>query len=147
MKKRSNIKIAVVASSYRGEITEELVKNCKKTLLKEGVLIENILFVRVPGSLEITLVAKKIAKKKIYDAIICFGAIFKGKTYHFEQVANESVKGCMKVSYEFEIPVVYEVLSVYKVKDAWERAHGKRDNRGIEGALCALQMIDTLSSI
>lgn len=147
MKSKKDIKIAIVSSSYRPEITENLVNNCKSTLLKCGLTDNRIDIFKVPGSLEIPLISKKLAKKKIYDAIIVFGAVFKGDTYHFEQVSNECVRGCMNVSYEFEIPVIFEVLSVYDPKDAIERARGKEDNRGVEGAMAALKMIETLTKI
>src|SRR3989338_10335400 len=90
---------------------------------------------------------KKLAQKKIYDAIIAFGAVFKGKTYHFEQVANECIRGCMNVAYEFETPVIFEVLCVYDPKDALERATGKEDNRGVEGALTALRIIEIIRNL
>lgn len=147
MKPKKDIKIAIVSSLYRPEITENLVKNCKITLLKSGLTENQIDVFKVPGSLEIPLVSKKLAKKKIYDAIVVFGAVFKGDTYHFEQVSNECIRGCMNVSYEFEIPVIFEVLSVYDPKDAIERASGKDDNRGVEGATAALKMIETLAKI
>lgn len=90
---------------------------------------------------------KKLAQKKKYDAIVAFGAVLRGKTYHFEQVANECIKGCMKVSYDFEIPVIFEVLCVYNLKDATQRSTGTKDNRGVEGALTALKMIGLLSAL
>lgn len=147
MKPKKDIKIAIVSSLYRPEITENLVKNCKITLLKSGLTENQIDVFKVPGALEIPLTSKKLAKKKIYDAIVVFGAVFKGDTYHFEQVSNECIRGCMNVSYEFEIPVIFEVLSVYDPKDAIERASGKTDNRGVEGATAALKMIETLAKI
>ena len=141
---KKDIRLAIIASSYRPEVVESLIKHCFKTLKKNSIDKDKIDIVRVPGSLEIPLVAKKLAQKKIYDAIIAFGAIFKGKTYHFEQVANECIRGCMQVSYDFEIPVVFEVLCVYDPKDAIERATGTKDNRGVEGALTALKMVKLL---
>ena len=147
MREKRNSKIAIVVSSYRPEITENLLKNCVDTLIEKGIKKSQVAIFHVPGSLEIPLVCKKLAKKKMYEAIIAFGAVFKGKTYHFEQVANECVRGCMNVSYEFEIPVIFEVLCVYDPKDALERAKGKEDNRGIEGALTALHMIELFSKI
>jgi len=147
MKQIKDIKIAIVVSSYRPEVTENLLKNCVKTL-KEKRLAENQIDIfKVPGALEIPLTSKKLAKKKIYDAIIVFGAVYKGKTYHFEQIANECVRGCMNVSYEFEVPVIFEVLCVYDPKDALERATGTEDNRGVEGALTALHMIELFSKL
>jgi 6,7-dimethyl-8-ribityllumazine synthase len=147
MKPKKDIKIAIVSSSYRPEVTENLVRNCKDTLLTSGIGENQVDMFKVPGALEIPLVSKKLAKKEIYDAIIVFGAVIKGDTYHFEQVSNECIRGCMKVSYEFEIPVIFEVLSVYNPKDAIERAVGKKDNRGVEGALSALKMIENIAKI
>ncbi len=147
MKLKKESKIAIVVSLYRENITKKLLENCVNTLLKKGLHENQIDTFMVPGALEIPLVSKKLAKKKIYDAIIVFGAIFKGKTYHFEQVSNECVRGCMNVAYDYEIPVIFEVLSVYDPKDARLRATSRIDNRGVEGALTALKMIDTLSKI
>lgn len=142
-----NIRIAIVSSSYRPEVTENLVIHCLKTLKEKGVRQNQIDLFKVPGSLEIPLVAKKLAKKKKYEAIIVFGAVFKGKTYHFEQVSNECVRGCMQVSLDFEIPVIFEILSVFDPKDAIDRAMGTIDNRGVEGALSALRMIEVIRNL
>ena len=140
-------KIAIIASRYRHDISKSLVENCLKTLKEKGINENLIDIFWVPGALEISLIAKKLAKKGIYNSIIVFGAVFKGKTYHFEQVANECIRGCMNVSYEFEIPVVFEVLCVYDLKDAIERSQGTEDNRGAEGALTALKMIELMNKI
>lgn len=143
----NNIRIAIVGSTYRREITDGLVRNCIDTLKSKGVTEKQMTVVQVPGALEIPLTAKKLAQKKTYDAIIVFGAVLKGKTYHFEQVANECVRGCMNISYEYEIPVIFEVLCVYDLKDAIKRATGKQDNRGVEGAVTALKMIELLKHL
>lgn len=147
MKKISKIKIAIIGSSFREEITQSLEKNALSALKKKGLKQDQIDVFRVPGSFEIPLLAKKLAKKGIYDAIITFGAILKGKTYHFEQIANECVRGCMEVSLQYEIPVIFEVLAVYDIQDARQRATGKKENKGVEGALTALAMIKLMSTI
>ncbi len=147
MKKADEIKIAIIGSSFRSEVTENLEKNCIITLRKKGVTKNHIDIFSVPGSLEIPLLAKKIAQKGMYDAIIVFGAIVKGKTYHFEQIANECVRACMDISLEYEIPVIFEVLAVYNLQDAIERATRKEENKGIEAALTTLEMIKILSNI
>ena len=103
--------------------------------------------VRVPGALEVPLTAMKMAKQKKYDVLITFGAIVKGKTYHFEQIANECSRGCMDVSLRYEIPVIFEVLAVYDIKDAIERATRKKENKGVEAALTALAMIKILAKL
>ena len=122
-------------------------KNCLATFKKEGLKINQIDVFRVSGSLEIPLVVKKLAKKGVYNAIITFGAIVKGETYHFEQIANECARGCMQVSLQYEIPVIFEVLAVYKLQDALRRATRTKGNKGAEAALTALEMIKILSTI
>ena len=147
MKNIKDIRIAIVSSSFRPEISKNLEKNCLATLLKKSVQKHQINIVRVPGSLEIPLAVKKLAKKNTYDAIITFGAIYKGKTYHFEQIANECARGCMEVSLQYEIPVIFEVLTVYDPQDAIDRATRKVENKGVEAALTALSMIKLLAKL
>lgn len=147
MKKLSRIKIAIVSSLFRAQVTDALEENCLLTLKAEGILRNQIDLFRVPGSFEIPLIVKRMAKKGIYDAIIAFGAIVKGKTYHFEQIANESARALMEISLQYDIPVIFEILAVYDLQDAVERATRKAENKGVEAALTALKMIKLLSKL
>jgi 6,7-dimethyl-8-ribityllumazine synthase len=147
MIKTTSPRIAIISSTYRQEVSNQLVEHCRVTLESKGLNQEQIDTFKVPGALEIPLVAKQLAAKGIYGAIIVFGCVLKGKTYHFEQVSNECVQGCMKVAYDSGVPVIFEVLCVYDLKDALERASGTEDNRGVEGALSALKMIEIMGSL
>ena len=139
--------IAIIQSTYRAHVGDALVSGCLKQLKNAGVDEKQISIFKVPGALEIPLVAKKLAQKKKYDAIIVFGVVVKGKTYHFEQVADECSRGCMNVSYDYEIPVIFQVLCVYKEADATARTKGTKDNRGVEAAKTALSMIEITNKI
>jgi 6,7-dimethyl-8-ribityllumazine synthase len=141
------IRIAIISSLFRREVSENLEKNCVRILKEKGLSDDQIDIFGVPGSLEIPLVAKKLAKKKMYSAIITFGAIVKGDTYHFEQIADECARGWMNVSMEFEVPVIFEVLAVYDLNDALIRATRKVENKGEEAAHTALEMINILEKI
>jgi 6,7-dimethyl-8-ribityllumazine synthase len=144
MKKVEDIRIAMVSSSFRAEVADNLEKNCLTTFNEKGVKSDQITMARVPGALEIPLLVKKFAKTGRYDAIITFGAIVKGETYHFEQIADECARGCMDVSWQYEIPVIFEVLAVYDLQDALERATREVENKGVEAALSALAMINVM---
>ncbi|MFI5270453.1 MAG: 6,7-dimethyl-8-ribityllumazine synthase [Candidatus Saccharimonadales bacterium] len=143
----SKIRIAIVSSSFREEVASNLEMNCLLTLKKKGLGKDQVDIFRVPGALEIPLIVKKAAETKRYDAIITFGAIVKGKTYHFEQIADECIRGCMDVSWKHNIPVIFEVLAVYDLKDALERATRKQENKGVEAAETALAMINMLEEV
>ena len=147
MKKRTPIRIGIVSSDFRQHVADALEKNCIRTLQKEGVPRSRIDVFRVPGAMEIPLTLKKLARTKKYDALIAFGAIVKGKTYHFEQIANECARGCMNVSLEHEIPVIFEVLAVYHIKDAVARGARAKENKGVEAAQTALRMIEILADL
>jgi 6,7-dimethyl-8-ribityllumazine synthase len=147
MRKAKDIRIGIIGTSFREEITRGLEKRCIATLLARGVPMSNIATVRVPGAMEVPLVAKKMAKQKKYDALIALGAIVKGKTYHFEQIANECSRGCTDVSLQYEIPIIFEILAVYRLADAMERARRKIENKGVEAAETALAMIELMSKL
>lgn len=147
MKPASEIKIAIVSGAFWEEIVANLEKHCVATLEKKGVNKENIKIVRVPGSFEIPLLVKKLAKQGVYDAIVTFGAIHKGKTYHFELIANECARACMNIGVEFEVPVIFEVLAVYNIQDAYDRSTQIKDNRGVEAAEAAWSMLESINKI
>lgn len=147
MKKLKEVRIAIVSSSFRKEVVDNLEKNAIKTFAERGVGKDQIVIHRVPGALEIPLVVKKLAAKKSFDAIITFGAIVKGETYHFEQISNECARACMDISLKYEIPVIFEVWSVYKLEQALERATRKKENKGVEAAESSLHMINALGKL
>ncbi len=147
MKQIKDLKIAIVSSAFWSDIVTNLENDCVKTLEENGLQKNQVDIFRVPGSFEIPLAAKKLAKKNTYDAIVAFGAIHKGKTYHFELIADECARACMDISVEYEIPVIFEVLAVYYIQDAVDRSTKPELNRGISAAQTALAMLETLSKI
>lgn len=147
MKPIKDIKIAIVSGAFWEDIVGNLEKHCLEALNRKGISSIQVDIIRVPGSFEIPLAVKKLAEKKVYDAVITFGAIHKGKTYHFELISNEVARACMNLSLEFGIPVIFEVLAVYNIQDAIDRSTQIKDNRGAEAGNAALSMIETLSKI
>ncbi len=143
MKKKKNLPLAILVATYWKEITSPLLKECLSLFKEKGISEKEIDIFRVPGALEIPLLAKKLAKKKKYKALIALGCVLKGETFHFEQVSIECVKGCQRVAYDFEIPVIFEVLSVFSKKQAKERIK-KRAREAVE---TCLKMIEILEKI
>lgn len=98
----------------------------------------------LPGSLELPLAARDLLAEDTnneIDAIICFGVIIKGDTLHFEMISYECMRGLGKVMEDFRRPVVVEVLPVFDVKQAEERAANDEFNKGIEAAVAAIEMV------
>jgi 6,7-dimethyl-8-ribityllumazine synthase len=101
----------------------------------------------VPGSFEIPLAAKKMAKSKKYDAVICLGAVIRGGTPHFDFIAAEVSKGIAQVGLETGLPVIFGVLTTDSIEQALERAGTKAGNKGWDAALSAIEMVDLFKKI
>lgn len=135
-------KIAIIASRFNEFITKELIGGAEDTLIRHGVDTNNIDVYRVPGAFEIPSVCKKIAESKKYDAVITLGAVIRGSTPHFDYVAAEVSKGVASVGMQFNIPVIFGVLTTDTIEQAVERAGTKAGNKGSDAAMAALEMIN-----
>jgi 6,7-dimethyl-8-ribityllumazine synthase len=141
------LKFGIVVGRFNSFITERLLEGAIDCILRHGGSKENIEIVKVPGSFEIPLTAKKLAKSGKYDAVICLGAVIRGSTPHFDYVANEVTKGIAQVSLETEIPISYGILTTDTIEQAIERAGTKMGNKGFDAAMVAIEMANILKSI
>lgn len=140
-------RIAIITSQYNGALTKNLEQHCVATLQAAGMPRKNIATFAVPGALEIPMVAKHLATSGRFQAIIALGVVLKGETYHFEIVANQCAAGLQLVAVQTDVPVINEVLACYTRKQAETRCGNHADNKGIEAARTALQMIALLDRI
>ncbi|MDX2448644.1 MAG: 6,7-dimethyl-8-ribityllumazine synthase [Desulfobacterales bacterium] len=140
-------KFAVVVSRFNDFITERLVGGAVDALVRCGTRDDDIDLVKVPGAFEIPLIAKKMAQKKKYDAVICLGAVIRGATPHFDYVSAEVSKGIAVVSIESEIPVIFGIITTDTLEQAIERAGAKSGNKGFSAAMAAVEMANLLEAI
>ncbi|WP_297889828.1 6,7-dimethyl-8-ribityllumazine synthase [Sulfurihydrogenibium sp.] len=142
-----NIKFAIVVGRFNSFITERLLEGAIDCILRHSGSKENIEVVKVPGSFEIPLIAKKLAKSGRYDAVICLGAVIRGSTPHFDYVASEVTKGIAQVSLETEVPISYGILTTDTIEQAVERAGTKMGNKGFDAALTAIEMVNIIKQV
>lgn len=141
------LKIGIVAARFNEFISSKLLAGAKDGLIRHGVKEEDIDVAWVPGAFEIPLIAKKMAKAKQYDAIICLGAVIRGATSHYDYVCAEVSKGIASVSLETEIPVLFGVVTTDNIEQAIERAGTKAGNKGYDCALSAIEMANLLRTM
>ncbi|MFN8390870.1 MAG: 6,7-dimethyl-8-ribityllumazine synthase [Bdellovibrionota bacterium] len=134
----SGAKIAIVQSHWHSEHTDNMVAACKKLLEEAGCTAVDVH--QVPGCYEIPFAAKKLAKTKRYEAIVAVGAIVKGDTDHYQVILETCIRELGKVMYDFEIPVIMEILPVHKLEDLIARTTGEH-NKGIEAAHAAAEIV------
>ncbi|WP_145433666.1 6,7-dimethyl-8-ribityllumazine synthase [Staphylococcus hominis] len=140
----TNLKVAIVVSRFNDFITNHLLDGAKDTLVRHGVDEDNIDVAYVPGAFEIPLVAKKLAQKNDYDAVITLGCVIRGATSHYDYVCNEVAKGVSKANDVTNTPVIFGVLTTESIEQAVERAGTKAGNKGAEAAVSAIEMANLL---
>jgi 6,7-dimethyl-8-ribityllumazine synthase len=136
----AGLRFAIVVGRYNEFITNRLLSGALEALTKNGVREEDIHVFKVPGSFEIPQMARKIAERKQHHAIICLGALIRGKTLHFELISNECASGIQRVAADFGLPVTFGVITSENTEQAVERAGDKSSNKGWEAAMAALEM-------
>jgi len=132
--------IGIVVAQWNAEITGALYEGACSSLLKNGVLEENIITVQVPGSFELTSGADILLSSRKMDAVICLGCVIQGKTPHFTFICNAVANGLVNVSIKHNKPVIFGVLTTNNLEQAKDRAGGKHGNKGEEAAVTAIMM-------
>ena len=140
-------KFAIVVSRFNDFITEKLVSGALDALVRSGARDEDIDLVRVPGAFEIPLMAKRMAAKGRYDAIVCLGAVIRGSTPHFDYVSAEVSKGVAVVSLDGDLPVIFGIITTDTIEQAIERAGTKAGNKGWSAAMSAVEMANLMDVV
>lgn len=134
-------KFAIVGSRFNAFVVERLIEGAVDALLRHGAEAKNLTLVRVPGSWEIPLPCRRLAKSGKLDAIVAVGAVIRGATPHFDHVANEVSKGVAQASFETGVPIAFGVLTTDSIEQAVERAGTKAGNKGFDAAVAAIEMV------
>jgi 6,7-dimethyl-8-ribityllumazine synthase len=140
-------RFGLVVSRYNNFITERLLEGALDALARHGAKEENLEIVRVPGSFEIPLLAKRMASSDRYDAVICLGALIRGGTIHFDVLSAEVTKGVAQAALETGIPITFGVITTDTLEQAIERAGTKMGNKGWEAAESAIELVNLLKTI
>lgn len=104
-------RIAYIQASWHTDITD----NCREAFIEEsahlGTPQSDIDFYTVPGSLEVPIMAKKLAQTGKYAAICASGLVVDGGIYRHEFVAQAVLHGIVQVSVETGVPVLSAILT------------------------------------
>jgi 6,7-dimethyl-8-ribityllumazine synthase len=134
------LRIGIVVARFNSFITERLLTGALDALQAAGAANAAIEIVRVPGSFEIPLAAKKLAEAGRADAVIAIGCVIRGETSHYDYVASEVARGVQLAQMDTGIPVIFCVLTCDTLEQAIDRAGLKSGNKGQEAALAAIEM-------
>lgn len=143
-------KIAFIQAGWHKDIVEQSYFAFCDYLSDSGIGENQISLFDVPGSLEIPLQAKLLAKTGDYSLIAAAGFIIDGGIYRHEFVATTVLDAMMKVQLDAEIPILSIVLTPHHFSEAAEHHdfffnHFK--HKGEEAARACLQTLENIAKV
>jgi len=139
-------KIGIIVSRFNDFISSRLLEGALDALRRLGAEEGDLTIYRVPGSFELPFLAKKLARSKIVDGLLCLGVLIRGDTPHFDFLSAEITKGIAQVSLEEGIPCSFGVLTVDNIEQAIERAGTKAGNKGWDAAVSLVEMLNLVKT-
>lgn len=150
LKKMGQINVAIVYTEWNEDLVAEQITGAEKIASEIGIEITHK--IAVPGSVEIPFACKQLYKTvtlhdEQLDAIIAFGAVVRGNTPHFEYVCNMVSNSIAQLNLELEIPIIFGVLTVNNMEQAWQRLGGSHGHKGEEAMITAAKMVRMMRNL
>jgi 6,7-dimethyl-8-ribityllumazine synthase len=141
----AGLSLAIAATRWHPEVTDTLVSRAVAAARSCGV--PDPLVVRVPGAVELPVVAAELARR--HDAVACLGAVIRGGTPHFDYVCDAVTYGLSRVALDTGTPVGNGVLTCDDIKQAIDRsgAQDSAEDKGWDAVLAALETALLLRSL
>ena len=135
----TNLKFGIAISKWNKEVTDGLLNGCISLLKAKGVLDDNIIISRVPGSFELIYASKKLQLQDV-NSVIAIGSVIRGETMHFDFICNATSLGIKDLNVSGKCPVIFCVLTDDNIQQSVDRSGGKYGNKGSEAAIAAIEM-------
>jgi 6,7-dimethyl-8-ribityllumazine synthase len=131
------LRVGVVAACWHREISDGLLHGAERALAE--CRVQDPTVVRVPGSFELPVVARRLADSG-YDAVVALGVVIRGGTPHFDYVCQAATTGLTEVSVRTGVPVGFGVLTCDTEGQARDRAGlpGSMEDKGYDAAMAAV---------
>lgn len=139
-------RFAIVASQFNARYVQGLVDHAEEELhsLASSAAIS---IHRVPGSFEIPVVVRELARSKKADAIIACGVIMRGETNHAKNLSRSVTDALQRIAIDYGVPVINVVLSFDNRRQARDRCLENTINRGTEAARAAVEIASAMSKL
>ncbi len=134
------LRFGIVVSRFNHFITDRLLRSALDALESASASEKQIDVLRVPGSFEIPLAAKKIAEGGKVHAVIAIGCVLRGQTSHYDHICTEVARGVQLAQLDTGIPIIFCVLTCDTLEQAVDRTGLKGGNKGHEAGLAAVEM-------
>ena len=143
----SGSRVAFVQACWHRPIVDSGRDGFLRELERLGVPPDRVDVFEVPGSLEIPLHAKLLAKSGRYAAVVAAGFVVDGGIYRHEFVAQAVIDGLMSVQLDTEVPVLSMVLTPQRFHEHDEHVEFFTGHMKKKGAEAAAACVHTMRGI
>ena len=147
MTDRTSERIAFIEACWHRDIVDEGRDAFAAEIGKLGVPADLIDFFEVPGSLDIPLQAKLLAKTGKYAIIVAAGFIVDGGIYRHEFVAETVIDAMMQVQLETEVPILSMVLTPQQFHEHEDHRQFFREHLKTKGRETAEACVRTMENL
>lgn len=140
-------RFGIACARFNDIFVSQLLGGAVDCLLRHGARAEDITVVWVPGSYETPLALQQMAASGKYDALIGLGVVIQGATAHAGVINAEVGKAYAQISMQYNLPVVFGVVTTENIEQAIERSGSKAGNRGASAAATAIEMVDVMRKL
>jgi 6,7-dimethyl-8-ribityllumazine synthase len=143
-------RIAFVQACWHREIVDQGRDAFVAEIERHGVSSDQIDLYEVPGSLEIPLQAKLLAKTGKYSSIVAAGFVVNGGIYRHEFVAQTVLDALMRIQLETDVPIISMVLTPqnFHEHDAHhDFFHEHFKVKGAEAAVACVKTVENLQKV
>jgi 6,7-dimethyl-8-ribityllumazine synthase len=143
---RRKCRFAIVASQFNPQYVQGLIDHAAEEL--HGLAPSAVISIhRVPGSFEIPVVVRELARKRKNNTIIACGVIMRGETSHAKNLSRSVTDALQQIAVDYGVPVINVVLSFDTEDQARARCLENRINRGTEAARAAVEIASVMSKL
>jgi len=143
----AGLRVGLVAARFNDLIVDRLLEGALGALRQHGVDDDDLVVVRVPGAVEVPLLAQALADRDDIDAVVALGCVIRGSTSHYDVVCSMVASGITRVTLDTAKPVIFGVLTTENLEQAFDRAGGKLGNKGAEAASAAILTATALRAV
>jgi len=144
---RDDRPIAFVQAGWHRQVVEQGREAFLKEFAARGGAVERVEVFDVPGSYEIPLQSKLLAKTGRYAAIVAAGLVVDGGIYRHEFVARSVVEALMRIQLETEVPIISMVLTPHQFHENGDHIEFFREHFKIKGAEAAEACVETMRNL
>lgn len=136
--------VLIIEARFYDDIVNELVRGAVAELERKGTAYERV---GVPGALEIgpalslAIANNIVGEEGRHGGCVALGCVIRGKTSHYDIVAQGSAQALMDLSLAHSIAVGNGVLTVDNRDQAWVRARVDEKNKGRDAAAACLSLM------